>query len=150
VHCGECGCSTRTSVMLNGILMRAGSPHSPEKHPTQEEGFMSNEIDTSSIESILHEKRLFQPPADFTARAGGAYIASMEQYRQLHERSIADPEGFWAEVAQQLHWFKPWDKVLEWNLPDAKWFVGGKTNICYNCVDRHVDNGYGDQTAIIW
>ncbi len=52
---------------------------------------------------------------------------------------MRDPEGFWAEAAQELHWFKPWDKVLDWNLPWAKWFVGGKINLCYNCVDRHVD-----------
>ena len=112
---------------------------------------MSNpDIDTSSIESILQEKRLFHPPADFSQRVGGAYIESMEQYQQLHQQSVADPEAFWAEAAKELHWFRPWDTVLEWNLPDAKWFVGGTTNLCYNCVDRHVEAGYGAETAIIW
>ncbi|MGC2544860.1 MAG: acetate--CoA ligase, partial [Silvibacterium sp.] len=61
-----------------------------------------------------------------------------------------DPEGFWADAASELHWFKPWEKVLEWNLPWAKWFVGGKINLCYNCIDRHVVNGRADKTAIVW
>ncbi len=106
--------------------------------------------DASTIESILQEKRLFHPPSEFDEKISGAYIKSMEQYRALYERSITDPEGFWAEVAEQFEWFRKWDKVLEWNLPDAKWFVGGTTNICHNCVDRHVNNGHGDDVAIIW
>ena len=56
---------------------------------------------------------------------------------------------FWNEAANELHWFKPWDTTLEWNAPDAQWFVGGKTNICFNCVDRHVAD-HGDKTAITW
>lgn len=64
---------------------------------------------------------------------------------------MADPEGFWAEQAKaELDWFKPWDKVLEWNAPFAKWFIGGKLNISYNCLDRHVNAGRGDRTAILW
>ncbi|TVQ50719.1 MAG: acetate--CoA ligase [Phycisphaerales bacterium] len=106
--------------------------------------------DTSSIESILKEGRVFEPPADFSERVGGSYISSMDEYRKLYERSIKDPEAFWAEVAAQFDWFKPWETVLEWDLPDARWFIGGKTNICHNCVDRQVNNGYGDEAAIIW
>jgi acetyl-CoA synthetase len=111
---------------------------------------MTQSLDTSSIESILQEKRLFPPPKDFDQRIGSAYVKSMDEYRKLYDRSTNDPEGFWGEIAKQFHWFKPWDKVLEWNLPDAKWFIGGRTNICYNCVDRQVADGFGDQAAIIW
>ena len=102
---------------------------------------------SSGIESVLHEDRHFPPPADFAKQA---HIGSMEQYEALHKRSLDDPEGFWAEEADRHHWFKPWDKVLEWDAPDAKWFVGGKTNLCYNAVDKQVADGYGSQTAIIW
>ena len=106
--------------------------------------------DSSSIDSILQEKRLFNPPADFSQCIGGAYVKSLDEYRQLHQRSIEDPAGFWDETARQFDWFSPWSKVLEWNVPDAKWFIGGKTNICHNCVDRQVNAGLGDQVAIIW
>jgi acetyl-CoA synthetase len=82
----------------------------------------------NSIESILDEQRLFTPPAEF---AQDAYIKSQTEYQALYDRAQADPEGFWAELAQsELHWFKPWDKVLDWqNPPFAKWFSGGKINI---------------------
>ncbi len=103
-----------------------------------------------AIESALHEERLFPPPAGFSESVGGAYVGSMEQYRLMYERSLKDPEGFWAEMARELDWFRPWSRVLEWNLPDARWFVGGKTNICHNCIDRQVNGGYGDKIAIIW
>ncbi len=102
------------------------------------------------IESVLHESRRFDPPADFPERIGGAYISSMEEYKRLHERSLRDPEGFWGEVAKGFHWFKPWSRVLDWKCPDAKWFVGATTNLCFNCVDRHVVAGHGAQTAILW
>ncbi len=105
----------------------------------------------AGIASILHENRVFAPPADAAARLGGAWIESMEAYHALHRRSIEDPEGFWGEAAREhLHWFKPFSKVLEWNCPDAKWFVGGTTNACFNCVDRQVEQGFGDEVAIVW
>ncbi|MCH2135117.1 MAG: acetate--CoA ligase [Phycisphaerales bacterium] len=103
-----------------------------------------------AIQSVLQEDRVFDPPADFIERCGGAWVESKEQYQTLHEQSIEDPEHFWGAVAEELHWFKKWDKVLEWECPDARWFVGGRINACWNCVDRHVENGFGDQTAIIW
>ena len=108
---------------------------------------MSND---DKITSVLSEAREFPPPEGFSEAVGGAYIDSLEAYEAQHTRSIEDPEGFWGEVAQELHWFKPWDTVLEWELPDAKWFVGGTTNLCYNAVDRQVANGHGDEVAIIW
>jgi acetyl-CoA synthetase len=100
-----------------------------------------------NLDSILREDRVFPPPPEFAAQA---HPGSLEQYEELYARSIADPDGFWEEAARELHWFAPWTKVLDWNLPWAKWFVGGKINISYNCLDRHVRNGKGDKTAIIW
>lgn len=104
----------------------------------------------SSIESVLTETRVFPPhPA---SRLGLArwHVASLDEYRRLHRRSIDDPEGFWGEQARTLHWFRPWSKVLDWNPPDARWFVGGLINACHTCVDRQVDAGFGDQVAIVW
>ena len=65
-------------------------------------------------------------------------------------RASENPEVFWGEVADELYWFKRWDKVLEWNYPDSKWFEGGLTNLCYNRVDHHVKKGRGSNAAIIW
>ena len=99
------------------------------------------------LDSTLREFRVFPPPPEFSARA---HIKSLEEYETLYKQSIADPEAFWAGVANDLHWFKRWDKVLEWNLPHAKWFVGGKLNLCYNCVDRHALGPRAAKTALIW
>jgi len=104
----------------------------------------------NDIQSALTENRIFDPPAGFQEKLGGAWVESMEAYRDLHAKSIADPAGFWESVASNLQWFKPWDTVLEWNLPDARWFIGGTINACYNCVDRHVEDGHGDEVAIVW
>lgn len=116
------------------------------RHSVTEHFLMSK----NSIESTLHENRIFNPPAPSEVGASEWLISSLDQYQEMYDRSIADPESFWSGVAEDFHWFKKWDSVLEWNAPDAKWFNGGKTNVCYNCVDRQVDNGYGDQPAIIW
>ena len=99
------------------------------------------------LDSTLREFRVFPPPPEFSARA---HIKSLEEYETLYKQSIDDPETFWAGVANDLHWFKRWDKVLEWNLPHAKWFVGGKLNLCYNCVDRHALGPRAAKTALIW
>ncbi|MBX3364073.1 MAG: acetate--CoA ligase [Phycisphaeraceae bacterium] len=104
----------------------------------------------SGIESVLSENRTFSPPAVPGGKSPRWHLSSMEDYRREWKRSIDDPEGFWDEIAHELHWFSPWSRVLEWNLPDAKWFVGGTTNLCYNAVDRHVVSGHGEETAIIW
>jgi acetyl-CoA synthetase len=100
-----------------------------------------------SIESILNEHRLFPPPPDF---ARTAHISSFEQYEALYAEAAADPEGFWAKQAEELEWFKKWDKVLEWNQPFAKWFIGGKLNISYNCLDRHLTTWRKNKAAFIW
>ena len=103
--------------------------------------------ESQSTETSLQENRRFAPPAEFARQA---HIGSIEEYEKQHAYSIAEPEKFWAGVAEQLHWFKPWDKVLEFEAPDAKWFLGGQTNLCYNCVDRQVEAGKGDKPAIVW
>ncbi|MFN7376045.1 MAG: acetate--CoA ligase [bacterium] len=105
---------------------------------------------SGQVESSLHESRLFPPPAPGTLGFDRWHVASMAEYRALHARSLADPEAFWSQEAHRLDWFKPWQRVLDWNPPDAKWFVGGELNACYNCLDRHVLAGFGEQTALIW
>ena len=102
---------------------------------------------SQDIDSTLREIRVFPPPDEFSAKA---HIKSLADYERLYRQSIDDPEAFWAGIAQELHWFKPWEKVLEWNLPLAQWFVGGKINLCYNCVDRHALGARRDKTALIW
>ncbi|MEM6459630.1 MAG: acetate--CoA ligase [Planctomycetota bacterium] len=103
--------------------------------------------DADATESMLQESRRFPPPTGFAEQA---HIGSMAHYEALHKYSVEQPEAFWSAVASDLHWFEPWDKVLEYEAPDAKWFVGGKTNLCYNCLDRQVEAGLGNATAIIW
>ncbi len=105
---------------------------------------------SQAITSVLQEHRIFQPSEHFRRHIGPIHVPSMDAYRQTHARSIADPESFWGEVASEYHWISPWSKVVEWNLPDAKWFVGAKTNACANCIDRQIDSGHGDEVAIIW
>ncbi|MEM9065460.1 MAG: acetate--CoA ligase [Planctomycetota bacterium] len=102
-----------------------------------------------AIESTLTETRRFDPPLP-SGPIESWHISSLDDYRKIHAHSVEDPEGFWAEVAGDLDWFKPWDRVLEWKAPDARWFVGGQTNLCHNCVDRQVGHGWGQATAIIW
>ena len=103
-----------------------------------------------NIKSSLSEERTFDPPQDFADRCGGVWIDSMESYKALHEASILDPENFWSTVANELDWFEPWTKVLDWTPPDAKWFVNARTNVCHNCLDRLINLGHGDQPALIW
>jgi acetyl-CoA synthetase len=100
-----------------------------------------------NLDALLRENRVFPPPEEFAAKA---HVSGMAAYKELYERSIADPEAFWAGVASELHWFKPWTKVLDWQLPWAKWFVDGKINLSYNCVDRHALGSRKDKVAILW
>jgi acetyl-CoA synthetase len=102
---------------------------------------------SQNIDSILTEKRSFPPPPEFSK---SAHIKSKEEYDKICARAAADPEGFWADIARELHWFKPWDKVLEWKAPWAKWFLGGKINLSYNCLDRHVETWRKNKAALIW
>jgi acetyl-CoA synthetase len=95
------------------------------------------------IEVLLQERRSFPPPKSFKKSAHMRTPA-------LFAKARKDPKGFWAQAAKELEWFKPWKKVLEWNTPWAKWYIGGKLNASYNCIDRHLTNGRGNKAAIIW
>jgi acetyl-CoA synthetase len=101
----------------------------------------------SDIHSVLREARVFQPSRAF---GEAAHVKTLEDYEARYRRSVDQPEEFWAEVASELHWFKRWDRVLEWRVPWAKWFVGGETNISYNCLDRHLAGWRRNKAALIW
>jgi len=103
-----------------------------------------------AITSVLEEKRVFPPPEDFQQKAA---IRSLAEYKVLYDWSIKDPEGFWSDVANQLDWYKKWDKFLEYDFkdkPEVRYFVGGKINVSYNCVDRHLKTWRKNKAAIIW
>ena len=114
---------------------------------THRHGQEGKSASMSEIESILHENRVFQPSQEFAAEAR---VKSIEEYEALRQRAADDPDGFWGDIASQLHWFEPWSRVLEWQLPDARWFIGGKTNMAYNCLDRHLTSAHKNKAAIIW
>jgi len=99
------------------------------------------------IQSILREGRKFDPPQTFSQEAR---VKSLAEYRKLYDAAAEDPEKFWAGVAGELDWFQKWNKVLEWDLPWAKWFVGGKINLSYNCLDRHMGGPRENKVAIVW
>jgi acetyl-CoA synthetase len=103
----------------------------------------------ASISSVMHEHRKFPPPEEFQA---AAHIKSMEEYEKLYKESIADPEAFWAGRAEELDWFKKWDKVFHWDPEnvECRWFEGGKLNVSYNCLDRHLKTWRRNKAAIIW
>ena len=92
------------------------------------------------------------PPGDTGYPIDTAHVSSIEQYKEIYEESIKNPEAFWANIAERISWFKKWDNVCEYDFVGAniKWFEGGTLNACYNCLDRHVEAGHGDDTAIIW
>src|ERR1700716_473450 len=97
-----------------------------------------------TIEAYYLEERTFPPPEEFRRNA-------LVSDTKLYEQAEADFEGFWASQARELvTWFHDFDTVLEWNLPFAQWFVGGKLNVTYNCLDRHVEAGRGDKVAYHW
>ncbi|MDT7919348.1 MAG: acetate--CoA ligase [Meiothermus sp.] len=98
------------------------------------------------IEAVLKEERVFQPSEAFRQ---AARIKRLEDYEALYRESLEQPEQFWSRVASELHWFKPWDRLLEWNPPNAKWFIGGQLNLSYNCLDRHLATR-GNKAAIIF
>ncbi|MDP7286006.1 MAG: acetyl-coenzyme A synthetase N-terminal domain-containing protein, partial [Dehalococcoidales bacterium] len=104
---------------------------------------------TRGITSMRGEKRVFSPPKEFSQTA---HLKSMDEYRTFYKRSIDDPEGFWAEMAEQLDWFQKWDRVLVEDFKEARhqWFVGGKLNVSYNCLDRHLKTWRKNKAALIW
>jgi len=108
---------------------------------------MSDATTGSTIDSVLREERVFPPPESFAAEA---YIPSREHYDELYRRSVTDPDGFWGEQAARLTWQTPWQRVLEWTPPFAKWFVGGRLNVSENCLDRHLNGPRRNKAAIIF
>jgi acetyl-CoA synthetase len=108
---------------------------------------MSEKSGQSAIDSVLREDRVFPPPAAFSQRA---HVSGRERYDELYRRSLDDPEAFWADVAKRLRWTTPWSRVLDWQPPFAKWFVGGKLNLADNCLDRHLAGPRRNKAAIIW
>jgi len=98
---------------------------------------------TAALDNLMTESRVFPPPDAFAARANAT--------AELYERAAADREGFWAQQATRLHWHQPFEQVVDWSdAPFARWFADGRLNVAYNCVDRHVEAGHGDQVAIHW
>ncbi|MEO6776200.1 MAG: acetate--CoA ligase [Kofleriaceae bacterium] len=101
----------------------------------------------TSIDSVLNETRSFPPPAAFAQHAS---VKSMAEYEALVQRAATDPDAFWAEIAGELAWGKPWSKVLDWKLPDAKWFVGGELNASVSCLDRHAHGPRKNKAALMF
>jgi acetyl-CoA synthetase len=105
-----------------------------------------------SVHEVSRQNGFYYPPTSFSEKA---WIGNLDDYQKMYERSISDPEGFWGEIAEAFHWEKKWDKVLEYNFNKSagpisiKWFQGGVTNMCYNCLDRHLSTR-ADQPAILW
>ena len=94
-------------------------------------------------------KNIYTPSADWV---DSAHVSSLDKYRDIYNRSIENPDEFWASIAERVTWYKPWDKVRNFNFKEGKikWYENGKLNVSYNCLDRHVDSGKGDKKAIIW
>ena len=97
----------------------------------------------------MNDIKLFKPNYRDSKKS---HIRDMTSYKEIYERSVNDPEEFWAEQAERLDWYKKWDKVADNDFTRAqiKWFEGGKLNVSYNCLDRHINAGHGDRTALIW
>ena len=107
-----------------------------------------NEPVSANITSVLREVRVFPPTKDFSKHA---HIKSLSHYRKLYNESIKSPEKFWGQQAKnELVWFKPWKKVLQWKEPFAKWFIGGQLNVSVNCLDKHLETPVANRAAIIW
>jgi acetyl-CoA synthetase len=102
---------------------------------------------SGQIDTVMQETRVFPPPAEFARQAR---IGSLVAYEKLWQDAAADVEKFWGSMADELHWFRPYQKVLDWKEPVANWFVGGQTNVSFNCLDRHLNTPIKDKTAILW
>jgi acetyl-CoA synthetase len=105
--------------------------------------------DTKLTTSVVKGGPVFSPPEELSKKA---HIKNIDEYREIYQRAVEDPEGFWGEMAEQLDWYRKWDKVLVEDFKEGKheWFVGGKLNVCYNCLDRHLSTWRKNKTALIW
>jgi acetyl-CoA synthetase len=99
------------------------------------------------LDTVMQETRVFPPVKQFVERAA---INSLAAYEKMWNDAAADIEGFWGKLAGELHWFQPFTKVLDWKEPDARWFVGGKTNVSYNCLDAHLGTWRANKAALLW
>ena len=126
------------SFLLFGAAGRASGASDGEVSMTDE-----TKATKPTIEALLEEERLFPPSEAFIAQAN---VNSEDVYA----RAQRDPDGHWAALAEELHWFKKWDTVLKWDHPHARWFDGGKLNACYNCLDRHLDSPTRNKIAVFW
>jgi acetyl-CoA synthetase len=109
---------------------------------------MGSQAEQGAVDNVMRETRRFPPPAEFAQRAR---IGSIQAYEKLWQEAAADTASFWAKLArQELHWFKPFDKALDWQEPFAHWFVGGQTNVSYNCLDVHLGTARQNKAALIW
>jgi len=119
----------------------------PGGTPSAQLNIQSKIFMDQKITSLEREKRVFKPKESFSKKA---HIKSMAQYKRMYSESIKHPDRFWAGIASELSWFKKWRKVLDWKVPHSKWFVGGKINMSYNCLDRHITSWRRNKAAIIW
>lgn len=103
--------------------------------------------ENANIKSVLNETRIFAPPATFQAQAN---IGSQEEYDRLWNQAKDKPAEFWGEMAENLDWFQKWDTVMDGEMPNTKWFTGGKINVSYNCLDRHLETERRNKAALIW
>ena len=105
--------------------------------------------ESKGFTSVMEENRVFEPPRELSEQA---YIKSLDEYRKMYQRSVEDMEGFWAELAEQLDWTRKWDRVLDYDFVEGniKWFQGGKLNVSYNCLDRHLSTWRKNKAALIW
>ena len=101
-------------------------------------------VQQGQIDHLLQETSEIQPPSHVYQQA------TLKNYDEVYQRSITDPETFWAEIASELDWFKPWDKIFQWDYPNFQWFLGGQCNITYNCLDRHLNSEKKNKAAFIW
>ena len=104
-------------------------------------------VEQKQLDTLLKENRIFKPKISFSKKA---HLSSMSEYKKMYDESVKAPGKFWSKVANEFVWFKKWKKVLEWKEPHSKWFVGGQTNITYNCLDRHLTTWRKNKAAIIW
>jgi len=152
------GVDYASSLFLRMVLMTVKRVHKDHFSIINENQFIADMFKTAALDQLLNrsgniechlqETRVFPPPPEFAAASA---VKSMDEYRTLHRESLENPEAFWGKQAnEQIEWFEPWKKVLEWNLPNAKWFTGGKLNVSYNCLDKHLGTPLANKAAIIW
>jgi acetyl-CoA synthetase len=123
-------------------------PKKKKNNNKKENNDSNNALKESTIAHVMTETRKYPPIKSFQDRA---FIKTLDEYKKMHKRSLEDPEGFWSEIAEnEIEWFKKWSNVYQWDPPNTKWFEGGKLNVSYNCLDRHLKTWRKNKAAIIW